>query len=110
NVEGQDRSWRWRVDGELQATFVLMTAPDCSLCADLMPRLNGVAQKWRGIVRLVAIDSSTLQESDWTRQRPPDRVCTHAVDTSGRMHQSFDVQATPFAFLVDANGRVADKG
>lgn len=110
NVEGRDGSWRWRLDGGLKATFALMTAPDCSLCADLMPRLNGVAEKWRGVVRLVAIDSSNLQEANWTRQLPPDRAWIHAVDTSGRMHHRLDVQATPFAFVVDANGMVADKG
>ncbi len=109
-VEDEDTSWSWNVDGAARGTFVLMADPDCRLCADLIPRLNGVAEKWLGTVRLIVLDSDKAARPDWSRELPWPRAWMYAVDTSGEMQKRFDVQATPFGFLVDGKGTVVEKG
>lgn len=109
-VNGQSKPWSWNGPNRV-ATAVVMTAPDCRVCEELIPELQSLARKWSTTLPILVVDRLNRSQSIATRtDLPLQRAWTYAADHDGRLHNSFDVVATPFAFVVDTEGRVRAKG
>lgn len=109
-VEGEMAPWDLQLDSHLRATFVLMSSSDCELCAYLIPRLNSSVERWRDVVQFLVVDRGDRNVPGPLRELPDRREWTYAVSPDGGMHDTFDVDATPFAFVLDSDARVLAKG
>lgn len=109
-VEGEMAAWDLQSDSDLRATFVLMSSPNCELCAYLIPRLNSSAETWRHAVRFLVVDRGDPNVPGPFRELPHEREWTYAISPDGNMHHTFDVDATPFAFVLDSDAKVLAKG
>jgi hypothetical protein len=108
-VNGEEIAWSWRQENGVQASLALMSAPECKLCTTLIPGLEDVTNRWRGVARIVVVDRISPGSAP-PRDVLADSGWTYALDETGRTHERFDVQATPFAFVIDAAGKVREKG
>jgi thiol-disulfide isomerase/thioredoxin len=109
-VEGRSVAWSWRTDGALRGTVALMSTAECELCAELLPELNQVADKWRGVFRFLVVDRVVGDGNGPVRKLPDPRSWIYAIDHEAAMHESLDVEATPFVFILDHTGQVLAKG
>jgi thiol-disulfide isomerase/thioredoxin len=109
-VEGRSVAWSWHTDGALRGTVALMSTAECELCAELLPRLNQVADKWRGVFRFLVVDRVMGDGNSPVRELPDPRSWAYALDAEAAMHESLDVEATPFVFVLDHSGKVLAKG
>jgi len=109
-VEGRSVAWSWHTDGELRGTVAVMSTVECELCAELLPRLNQVADRWRGVFRFLVVDRVMGDGNGPVRQLPDPRSWIYALDPEAAMHESLDVEATPFVFVLDHTGTVLAKG
>jgi len=87
-----------------EKTFLVFGGPGCELCARLIPQLEEFGAEQPGI-GLVYVDRGldpvlASEASSWR----------YAVSDEGRLHDSMDVVASPFGFVVDAAGVVLSKG
>ena len=105
-VEGSRIGWSWRVSSPLRGTVAVMATPECNICADLIPRLDELTGQW-GDFRFVVVDRAT---NSGPRDLPSPRAWLYGLDVEGEVHAALDVEATPYAFVLDDSGRIMAKG
>ena len=87
--------------------LVLFGGPLCRICEELLPHLETVAQMLQPRIHVIFIDQALPDGS----QRDVPRTVSWSYSTSadGALHRQFDVEVTPFAFLVGPDRRVVSK-
>jgi methylamine dehydrogenase accessory protein MauD len=108
-VEGETALWSLQLDSPMRATFLLMSALNCELCAHLIPLLNSSVERWGEVVRFLVVDRGE-DAAGVLRELPERREWAYAVSPDGSVHDTFDVDATPFAFVLDHEAKVLAKG
>jgi thiol-disulfide isomerase/thioredoxin len=108
---GVDGSGRECVLGDFAgAPLVLVFAEaGCAPCRALMPELQRFADDHRGEVGVVVVGSddpviNAAFEEEHLRGVP---IITQEADETSQRYQ---IRATPFAYVVDANGEIRDRG
>ena len=111
-VEEQPVLWSWRVEDGLRGTVALMTTTNCQICAELLPELNRVSDKWSDAFRFLVVDRVTGDAASPRvyRELPDPRSWLYARDLEGAAHDALDVEATPHVFVLDRTGKVLAKG
>ena len=104
-VDGELVPVDWTAPGEGRGTMVLFGAPDCPLCERIVPMLNHFASEWRHTVDLLFVDRFAADRFI-SRPLPIDRGWTYAISAGGAFHEAFDIQATPYCYVVNAKGVV----
>jgi thiol-disulfide isomerase/thioredoxin len=108
-MAGRDFAWDWTAGGGGRGTLVVFGAPGCTLCKKLTPQLNLFADKWAHLVDLIFVEKGPLPAGP--THDPPNRTqWMYTEDPEGELHRAFDIEATPYAFVVDSSRRVLAKG
>lgn len=108
-VERRLVNWDWRAAGSGRATLTIFAVARCPLCDKLVPDLNSFADKWGELVDVLFIEKGPLPDGP-THDLATRTAWTYAVTPDGDLHDAFDVEATPFAFLISSSGTVLAKG
>lgn len=108
-MAGRDFALDWSAGGGGRGTLVIFGAPGCTLCKKLTPQLNLFADKWAHLVDLIFVEKGPLPGGP--THDPANRTqWMYAEDPEGELHRAFDIEATPYAFVVDSARRVLAKG
>jgi methylamine dehydrogenase accessory protein MauD len=86
---------------------LLFGGPLCSLCEGLLPQLETVAQMLQPRIHIVFIDE--VAPNGRQREIPQTVSWSYAASKDGTLHRRFDVEVTPFAFLVGPDRRIVSK-
>lgn len=101
--------WDWNTRNPGRGTLVIFGQPACTLCETLTPQLNGFADKWARVADLLFVERGPLP--DGPTHDPANRTqWMYAEDPHGELSQAFDIEATPYAFVVSSTREVLAKG
>ena len=103
---GQDTSWEPKRG---QPQLLLFAAPDCEPCATVLPHVERLARAVNGDLGIAAVVPGPRAEVTRFVARYHPSFPTLAEDGSGAFTR-YRVRVTPFAFVIDADGRVLAKG
>lgn len=101
--------WQWNAGVDGRGTLAIFGTSACTLCGRLTPRLNLFADRWAHVVDLIFIERGPLPAGP-THDVPNRTQWMYAEDPGGKLHEAFDIEATPYAFVVDSSRRVLAKG
>jgi methylamine dehydrogenase accessory protein MauD len=90
------------------ARMVVFASPGCLSCRELIPGLNEV-RKTRGEFDFLVVCRGDL-ESCQAFGRMNRLEAPMVVDTTGQIEKDYRVTLTPFAYLIDHEGRVVIRG
>jgi hypothetical protein len=108
-MAGRDFALDWGAGGGGRGTLVVFGTAGCTLCKKLTPQLNLFADRWAHLVDLIFVERGPLPAGP--THDPPNRTqWMYAEDPEGELHRAFDIEATPYAFVVDSSRRVLAKG
>jgi methylamine dehydrogenase accessory protein MauD len=107
-VNGSTAPIGWRLSDGLVATLLVMGGPECELCDRLLPDLEPFAEKLEGSLRVLFVDRGETPRPAVAALAG--RSWTYGLSRDGRLHDLFDITASPFAFVVDQAGTVLAKG
>ncbi len=108
-MAGRPLDWTWNSGIAGRGTIVIFGTPSCSLCAKLTPQLNTFADKWAHVIDLIFIERGPLPAGP--THDPGNRTqWMYAIDPAGDLHDRFDIEATPYAFVVGESRHVIAKG
>lgn len=89
--------------------LLVFLSPSCVSCKQLIPHLNAIHKEYSKDVDILAVCNGSRRAcADFARVfriGPP-----VVADLSNGIAASFGINATPFAFLLDADGRVLIRG
>ena len=89
-------------------TLLVFLSTSCSACLALVPHLREVASTRRDVHLVVVCAGETHPCHEFLSAN---RVLgRHAVDSTGVVQANYDVQYTPFAFVIDGDRRVVIRG
>lgn len=110
-IDGAVTPLKWAVlaDG-CALVAVIFGGPICPLCADLVRDLDEVADRWVNRATVIFLDRTYPGVEPLKRIMTSKRKWRYGLTESGNVHQRFNVDATPFAVLMDPEGRVVAKG
>jgi methylamine dehydrogenase accessory protein MauD len=109
-VEGQDRELSWATAEAGRGTVLIFGGPLCPLCETLVQELDEAVRALGHLVDFIFVDRHSAHDEDHEpRALPETRLWQYAVSENGAAHDAFDVVASPYAFLIDANGIVVAK-
>lgn len=108
-IATQETVWDWTAVGEGRATMAIFAVPGCDLCARLVAEINGFAEHWGELVDVLFIERGPLPNGP-THDTLARTQWLYAIDRDGALHEAFDVEATPHAFVVGRDSRVLAKG
>lgn len=96
-------------DMENVPTLIGFISPNCPACKDLIPDWNRAITKYKGKVNflLIGVGTNRDQYTEFLKNRQLNGELILDPDNIG---QAFRVRVTPFAFMVDENGVVLEKG
>jgi methylamine dehydrogenase accessory protein MauD len=109
-VDGANKALDWAAAGRGRSTLIIFGGPGCPLCARLTPTLAEFADGWRWAVDVwfierglddIEVSGKTVDTSD---------LWMYAVSVGGKVHDAFDIEVNPFAFVVSHEGMVTAKG
>jgi hypothetical protein len=108
-MAGRPLEWDWNARAPGRGTLAIFGQPACTLCAELTPQLNGFADKWAELLDLLFVERGPL--SAGPTHDPSNRTqWMYAEDPEGELHAAFDIEVTPYAFVIDSSRRVLAKG
>jgi thiol-disulfide isomerase/thioredoxin len=95
----------WSAPGEGRATMLVLAGAECPLCERLVPKLNEFVETWAHRVDVTFVDRTDDSES-FTRALPEVRNWRYGYSPGGALHNAFDIEAQPYAYLIDSRGIV----
>jgi methylamine dehydrogenase accessory protein MauD len=98
----------WRMPQEGLGQFILFALPTCQVCKGLLPELAQLPDRWSDVEFVWLHGSSTA--SDAIDSAPSLPAWSVLAGDGMAAHQAFDVGTVPFAFVLEADGRVKSKG
>jgi methylamine dehydrogenase accessory protein MauD len=101
-------SINWQAPTGSKGQFVLFALPTCQVCKALLPDLSAVPAQFPE-VGFAWVHGATSLESA-LESAPSLSSWSVLAGDAMRAHQVFDVGTVPFAFVLDANGRIRSKG
>jgi len=108
-MAGRHFEWDWNTRNPGRGTLVVFGQPACTLCEQLTPHLNELADKWARVVDVLFVERGPL--ADGPTHDPDNRTqWMYAEDPNGDLSEAFDIEATPYAFVVDSTRTVLSKG
>jgi hypothetical protein len=108
-IAQQKTVWDWTAVGEGRATMAIFAVPGCDLCARLVAEINGFAEHWGELVDVLFIERGPLPSGP-SHDTIARTQWLYAIDREGALHEAFDVEASPHAFVVGQDSRVLAKG
>jgi methylamine dehydrogenase accessory protein MauD len=96
-------------DLPVRPRLLIFVSPSCLSCRELIPGLNEVQATRGREFDFLAICRGDL-ESCRSFARMNRLHAPMVVDTNGQIEKDFEVQLTPFAYLLDYEGRVVIRG
>lgn len=108
-IAGRLIRWDWGAAGSGRATLGIFAVAQCPLCDDLVPDLNGFADKWGELLDVLFIERGPLPDGP-THDLPTRTAWSYAITPDASLYDAFDVEASPFAFLISSRGTVLAKG
>jgi len=110
DAQGGPLSWPWDRGRPDRQTVMIFGAPSCPLCERVLAQLTDFGSIWRDVADVVFVDQGTPQESSRAQAYLGSLSWTYAFSPDGALHHDFDVEAYPFAFVVDSQGAVTARG
>jgi hypothetical protein len=101
--------WTWNADVPGRGTVAIFGQPACTLCAKLTPQLNVFADRWAHLIDLIFVERGPLPGGP-THDVASRTQWKYVEDPDGDLHAAFDIEAGPYAFVVDSSRRVLAKG
>lgn len=92
-----------------KAHLVAFVSPECAPCAQVMPHINTLAQAAADKLDITLVVRGAYDTAQRMRERF-DTPCVCVAEDGHQVFERYGVQVTPFAFLVDAEGRIRAKG
>jgi hypothetical protein len=108
-MAGRGFDWEWNAGVDDRGTIAIFGSPACALCRRLTPQLNLFADEWAHLVDLIFVERGPLPAGP-THDVPNRTQWMYAEDPEGELHEAFDIEATPYAFVIDSSRRVLAKG
>lgn len=108
-MAGRDLEWDWNAGAPDRLTLAIFATPTCVLCARLTPQLNSFADQWAHAVDLLFVERGPLPSGS-THDTASRTQWIYAEDPEGLLHEAFDIEATPYAFVVSSSREVLSKG
>jgi methylamine dehydrogenase accessory protein MauD len=107
-IDGRESTIEWSAVGSGRATLVVFGGPRCPICEKLIPELDEAVALWGELVDILFVDRS-MDGSTPTRVLPSPRSWRYFLSPDDALYRDFDVEVSPYAFLVDAAGTVLNK-
>lgn len=110
-LDGESRLLDWGSPGPGRASLVIFGGPRCPICEQLLPQLDEAVSLWGSLVDVLFVDRRIGNASvdGHARVIPDPRRWTYALSEDGSVYRDFDVEVSPYAFLVDHTGKVLNK-
>lgn len=109
-LDGEPLLLDWTSPGPGRASLLIFGGPRCPICEQLLPQLDEAVSLWGSLVDVLFLDRHSTASSDSaTRELPYDRRWHYALSEDSSVYRDFDVEVSPYAFLVDDTGRVLNK-
>lgn len=108
--QGSALSWPWDRGRPDSQTIMIFGAPSCPLCERLLAQLADFGSIWRDIADVIFVDQGPPRESARARECLGSQSWTYAFSPDGSLHHAFDVEAYPFAFVINSRGSVTARG
>jgi methylamine dehydrogenase accessory protein MauD len=94
-----------RQDG--RSTLLMFVAPDCPVCAQLVPAVRSISNQEAWLAVVFASDGESMQHGEFRRQK---RITDLPYVVSMQLGLRFQIAKLPFAVLLDADGRLVAQG
>jgi methylamine dehydrogenase accessory protein MauD len=108
-LEGVEREIDWTSAGPGRGTLVLFGGPRCPICAQLVPELNDAVDLWGSLVDFIFLERP-LNAGESGKLSPPEgRRWSYGFSPDASIYRAFDVEVSPYGFLVDHRGVVLNK-
>jgi methylamine dehydrogenase accessory protein MauD len=91
-----------------KSTLIMFVAPDCPVCANLLPAIKSLAKAEATRTRLVF--ASDGDPDSHRRYYSEKGLVPHPYVLSGQLGMGFSIGKLPYAVLIDANGIIASQG
>jgi methylamine dehydrogenase accessory protein MauD len=105
-ADGHEETW----EPGRAPSFVIFAAPDCEPCAEVLPHVAQLASGANGIpLRMLAV-ADGRQESAERMLEKYELPFDCLAEGAGGAFKAYRVRVTPFAFVLDEDGRVLAKG
>lgn len=88
-------------------TLLAFVSPGCGTCEELVPGLNIIASSYADRTRVFAVGTEAFSELEQWAMQNDLRV---PVVSSKEAFERFDIAGTPYAFGIDAGGRIQARG
>lgn len=96
------------VDAEGRSTLVMFVAPECPVCAKLMPALKSIGAQEASWLRLVfASDGEVEPQQKFWREKGLDE---YPYVLSHELGMSYEIGRLPYGVLIDAKGMLVAQG
>lgn len=96
------------IDPAGRSTLVMFVAPDCPVCASLLPALKFIGKQEASWLRLVfASDGDPAQQAVFRREK---NLEDFPYVLSPQLGMSFQIGKLPYGVLLDANGIMISQG
>lgn len=106
-LDGDELSIGPQASGPI-STLIMFVAPDCPVCANLIPHLAVMARQEAAWLRVVfASDGKSADHADFRREKGLEKF-PYVVSTE--LGMTFQVAKLPYGVLLDENGTLVAQG
>lgn len=110
DASGDEFTLAWRRDDSVVSAWMLLFAlPSCPICKSLLETVGRLPDAWPN-VEFVWIDASVPHVSSNGKSKAIPRGWRIGVSASELAHQTMEVPAVPYGYVVRPGGIVASKG
>ena len=95
-------------DASGQSTLVMFVAPDCPVCANLIPTIRSIAKAETGRTRVIF--ASDGDPETHRRYRAEKGIEGIPYVLSGQLGMSYSIGKLPYAVLIDQDGIIGSQG
>lgn len=108
-LDGVTRELDWSAAGPGRGTMIIFGGARCPICEELLPQLNDAERLWGKLVDFVFVDRPLRVGDPERRNLPEERRWRYAFTPDASLHEAFDVEVTPYGFLVNDQGILISK-
>lgn len=97
-----------RIGGGPKRTLLVFLSPSCTSCAGVAPAVQSIARSERGWIQTIVVNNGSREEVVAFSER--NGIAHLPTVISEEIKNAFQANATPYAYLIGRDGRVAAKG